>query len=134
MLPALVVDPIVGSHPQLIKQKGNNMSNPSPIKVFRFGSITASVWKNVNRRGETYYATKFQKSYRDAAGNPAESPVYIGSEALVLSNAAVKVFNFTNECMQRDAAERAEPDMFDDEPAQQSNHSQARRQNTRAPQ
>lgn len=43
------------------------MSN-SPVKKFRIGLVTATVWKNEND-GKPFYTVQLQRQYKDAEGN-----------------------------------------------------------------
>ena len=41
------------------------MSENQPAARFRIGSVTATIWKNENEGGNTFYSTTVSRSYKD---------------------------------------------------------------------
>lgn len=46
-------------------------SNPRPKKVFRIGSVSASVWKRTTQAGQEFYSVQVQRSYTSEDGSRA---------------------------------------------------------------
>ncbi len=44
------------------------MSGNAPVKKFRLGYVTASVWKNAGNNGD-WHSVTLERSYRDDAGD-----------------------------------------------------------------
>jgi hypothetical protein len=57
----------------LVNKSANNSNNQKPIKEFRSGAMTISIWKNesVNEKNETYEynSVQFKKQYLDTKDN-----------------------------------------------------------------
>jgi len=68
-----------------------------PIKEFKSGGVKAAIWRNdVERDGRTFaqFSVRFQKSYRDKAGNWHTSEYYYPEEVFRLALLANKASEF----------------------------------------
>jgi len=62
-------------------QNGNGVGN-KPEAVLRDGSLKATIWRNVNNEGQTYFSTTLAKTYTDSQGNIKDTQNFSHSDLL----------------------------------------------------
>lgn len=65
----------------------NDTSKKPAAKVTLY-PITAAVWRNESKEGETFYSVTLERSYRDRDGNWKSSSSFNGDELLLLAKVA----------------------------------------------
>jgi len=70
--------------------KGNIMSdsNKKPAARVTLYPVTATIWRNESKDGETFYSTAFERRYKDKEGNWKGSTSFSSDELLLLAKVA----------------------------------------------
>ena len=75
-----------------------NQQNNQPIKKFRVGGITASVWRNEETQPDgnilVKHSVQIQKRYRDKEGNWQDSNSYFANDLPKLQLVVAKAYEF----------------------------------------
>jgi hypothetical protein len=50
--------------------------------------VSAAIWRNQNQKGEVFFSTTFERSYKDDAGNWKSSDSFSHGDLLVLAKVA----------------------------------------------
>jgi hypothetical protein len=63
-------------------------TNKKPAAKVTLYPITAAVWRNESKEGDTFYSVTFERSYRDSDGNWKSSNSFNGDDLLLLAKVA----------------------------------------------
>jgi len=62
--------------------------NNKPAAKVTLHPVSAAIWRNQTQKGEVFYSTTFEKSYRDEAGNWKSSDSFNAADLLLLAKVA----------------------------------------------
>ena len=63
-------------------------SNKKPAARVTLYPVTATIWRNENKDGETFYSTAFERRYKDREGNWKGATSFNSDELLLLAKVA----------------------------------------------
>lgn len=63
-------------------------TNKKPAARVTLYPVTATIWRNENKDGETFYSTAFERRYKDKEGNWKGSTSFSSDELLLLAKVA----------------------------------------------
>jgi hypothetical protein len=63
-------------------------SDKKPASKLSLYPLSAAIWRNENQKGEAFYSTTFQRTYKDKDGNLKNSDSFNASELLLLAKLA----------------------------------------------
>ena len=63
-------------------------TNKKPAAKVTLYPITAAVWRNESKEGDTFYSVTLERSYRDRDGNWKSSTSFNGDDLLLLAKVA----------------------------------------------